>query len=254
MKKQKQMLTMLLLIAVLGTALFIFQTGGGNGIDPEPTATPTGMPTESPIFPTPTPTPTPTASSTPSSDTPQAEIWPSLYVTDTSGSHYGVEPSNHYLALSITAWNGVASRWSTVSNVQNNIYMKLLMPSEQTATSWTVTWKETITVNNVVLNNGVETVGTAIGTIVSTTLTQSGTNVNGNIYVVGATISGTGLKNFLTEAGFTVPSGQGRMCYYVIKLSDINVSVTTNTGMTYYLTGSAIENPNCTLAWYILVD
>jgi len=182
-------------------------------LSPPPQTTPVGVPTVS------------------------ADVWQTLYVTNKDGSSYWVNPPKAFNPLALFgAPDKDASQFKQVSTLQNNIYLKV--DSSKQVTSWMFSAKETIGIYN---SNGFE-----VGTIAkdATVNGNGGSLVNGaNTWVLGASISADQLEPLVEKITRT-------QCYFVIKLSNIQLALTFSDGSTELLTAD-YGNADNTLAWLI---
>jgi hypothetical protein len=214
-----------------------------SNVNPTPTPTPYS-PSPTPLFtPTPTPTPYQWNNPTPPAETPtpptprvNAEVWQTMYVTNGDGSTYWVNPPKPIALALFGSPTGSASDYNLVSKLQNNIYMKL--NTEKPVSSWMFTAKETIAITD--LN------GNILGTIANdATVTKSGNAVpnNQNVWVLGSSLTASQLQPLINKVTY----GQ---CYFVIKLSNIQLALTFNDGTGQTLSASGGDAQN-TLAWLI---
>jgi hypothetical protein len=207
-----------------------------------PTPQPTPKPSNAPIF-TPNPTPTPYQWNNPTpppvetpAPTVTAEVWQTVYVTNIDGSTYWVNPPKPFALALLGSPDKDASHFKQVKNVQNNIYMKI--SSDKTVQSWLFSAKETIGIYN---ENGFE-----VGTIAKdATVNKNGYSVvNGqNTWVLGSSISAIQLEPLIEKVTRT-------QCYFVIQLSNIQLSLSFTDGTTEMLTAD-YGNVDNTLAWLI---
>jgi len=215
-----------------------------SNTNPTPTPTPYS-PSPTPLFtPTPSPTPYQWINPTPPVETPtptpavSAEVWQTLYVTNSNGGTYWVNPPKPITLALFGSPTGSQSDLTLVSTLQNNIYMKL--NTQKPVASWAFSAKETIAVTD--LN------GNILGTIVNNVaVTENGVAVpnNQNVWVLGSSLSAFQLQPLISHI-----AGYGQ-CYFVIKLSDIQLNLTFNDGTGLALSASGGDAQN-TLKWLVV--
>jgi hypothetical protein len=216
------------------------QPPGGNGSTPVPTATATPW---NPTGPTPTATPT----STPQQ--PTAQVWQSLYVTDTSGS-YWVSPATPISAMNILAYNNQASKWNTVSAISNNVYMNINLHGISVA-SWSLTAVETITVNHQTSSGGL---GASYGTVAAPTTISGGGGIlysSTNTWVTGSNLPAASLETIIQNIIQSQTSGY---IYLVVQLSNVQITLHLQNGQTWTLSQASASTPENTLAWQIAIS
>jgi hypothetical protein len=206
-----------------------------TNVQMQPTPTPTIYPYPTPFF-TPNPTPTPSPPVVTPTPAVVAEVWQTVYVTNVDGSTYWVNPPKPFVLSLLGSPDKDASHFKTVSNIQNNIYMKI--NSQKQVQSWMFSAKETIGIYN---ENGFE-----VGTIArDATVNQNGYSVanNQNTWVLGASMTANQLEPLIEKVTRT-------QCYFVIKLTNIQLALTFTDGSTTLLTAD-YGNVDNTLAWLI---
>jgi hypothetical protein len=136
-------------------------------------------------------------------------VWQSLYVYNVDGSNYWANAPKPISVASIFGSN--ADEFKEVQTLQNNIYMNL---NTSGVTAWTFSCIETITLKS---KDGV-----TIDTITTQTINPPAGQtavVGQNLWITGASVSSAELQTVLNQ-----PAGE---YYFIITLSNINLTVTT---------------------------
>ena len=250
-KKQKKLIFTTIAILAIVIIGFSYISSNANWVWAYPTPTPSTTPTinpsstPTPTLPVPTSTPTwnPVPSSTPSQgNSPVANMWQSLYITNTDGTKYWIEPPAPIKAESVLGYDG--HLWHIISTVQNNIYINVDLKGLSVG-SWTASCLETITIQDINHNT--------IGTVASQQVSGSGVNYwtpltsGTTTWVLGSTINSNSVQSIVAAYN----NSPYYKCYFVVTISNVSINFNFNDGTSGTLTNS---HDVTSLAWEIQIN